>query len=264
VPEETPVTNDLHAHTHNFEIEGKTVLITGARGGIGQALVQAFRAAGAGLVIGASRGSAEFGPGTRAISFDVTDAAAVAAAAVELGETVDIIVNSAGFNSNRGVFEAIDDDTARREMEINYFGVLNVARAFAPAFRRRRSGLIVNVLSSLAYVNVPAMGSYCASKAAARSLTQALRGEFAPYGVHVCGFYPGVVDTPMSAHIPPPKLAPAQVGIELLQAIREGADDYHTSGGCQALVESLRTDPKAVERHMAARLPAASHPLRAV
>jgi NAD(P)-dependent dehydrogenase (short-subunit alcohol dehydrogenase family) len=158
-------------------VQGKTVLVTGARGGIGQALVKAFLEAGAAQVIAADRSPPAqpiADPRVRHLVLDVTDAQAAqrAAGACE----VDVVVNNAGANGNCGLFEG-EADQARREMEVNYFGVLNMARAFAPAMKNKRGGAMVQVLSFAALSNIPAMGSYSASKAAARSLTQALRAE---------------------------------------------------------------------------------------
>ena len=84
---------------------------------------------------------------------------------------------AAGANANSRIFLPPTLDGAREEMEVNVFGLLNMVRAFAPAMQRRRQGTIVNMLSMVSLVNVPRMATYCASKAAAYSLTQAIRAE---------------------------------------------------------------------------------------
>ena len=86
-------------------------------------------------------------------------------------------------NTNTGILANDDADRARHEMDVNYFGLLNMCRAFAPQMTARRAGLIVNMLSSASLSPVPRMGSYCASKAAAWSLTRCLRAEVEADGV---------------------------------------------------------------------------------
>ncbi len=87
---------------------------------------------------------------------------------------------------------------ASEEIETNYLAPLRVTRAFAPTLIANR-GAVLNMLTILSRVNLPFMGSYCASKAAALSLTQGMRGELAPQGVRVAAALPGAVDTRMTA-----------------------------------------------------------------
>jgi NAD(P)-dependent dehydrogenase (short-subunit alcohol dehydrogenase family)/uncharacterized OB-fold protein len=238
----------------NREIAGKVVLVTGANGGIGRELVAAFRGAGAAEVIeiGGPTGAAKDGPMR---GLDITDRGAVATLASAVAERVDILVNNAGFNANAGALSPVDGSLARHEMDVNYFGLLNMIQSFAPAMRARGQGVVVNMLSILGLVSLPAIGSYCASKAAAWSLTQAARAELAPWGVRVCGVLPGAVDTRMSAATPPPKLAPKQLAIEILKAIRDGVEDVYPGPMAERVFASMRADPKAVEKEMSSRLP---------
>ncbi|MDB5940870.1 MAG: short-chain dehydrogenase [Ramlibacter sp.] len=238
-------------------VQGKTVLVTGARGGIGQALVKAFLEAGAAQVIAADRSEPaqrSGDPRVRHLVLDVTNAQAAEQAAAACD--VDVIVNNAGANGNCGLFEG-EADQARREMEVNYFGVLNMARAFAPAMKKKRGGALVQVLSFAALSNIPAMGSYSASKAAARSLTQALRAELGLFGVQVVGVYPRVVDTAMSAHLPIAKTTPEDVAQAVLAALAAGQDEVYP-GNAAAAHEAFLRDPAAVERDNAKRLPRSS------
>jgi len=137
---------------------------------------------------------------------------------------------------------------------VNYFGLLNLAAAFAPAMQARGSGLFVHLLTFLSHVNLPLMAGYCASKAAGHSFTQALRAEVGRSGVHVCGVYPTVVDTAMSRDIAGPKLAPAELAQVILQAMESGAEEVYP-GPAAAAYALYAADPKAAERRMAARLP---------
>jgi NAD(P)-dependent dehydrogenase (short-subunit alcohol dehydrogenase family) len=249
---------DILADT-NRNIEGKVVLITGANGGIGRELIAAFKKAGAAEVIAATRspveGKSAPEPGVRHIVMDVTDPRSVEEAAGEVGARVDILVNNAGTTAISGFFESDDISGARREMEVNYFGTLSVIRAFAPHMKARRHGVIVNVLTALAHVCLPSMGSYCASKAAALSLTQGVRAELIPWGIRVCAIFPTTVDTAASADSAPPKLAPKVVAGEIVRMIRDGEEDVYPGNIAQDLIGAIRADAKAVEREMSHVLP---------
>jgi NAD(P)-dependent dehydrogenase (short-subunit alcohol dehydrogenase family) len=122
--------------------------------------------------------------------------------------------------------------------------------------KKRGSGVIVNMLTILSHVSIPMLGSYCASKAAAWSMTQALRGELGPRGIRVIGIFPGAVDTDMSADFPPPKLPPGDVAKAVIDAITSGAEDVYPGDMAQGLLAGLRADAKAVERQLGGYLPA--------
>jgi NAD(P)-dependent dehydrogenase (short-subunit alcohol dehydrogenase family) len=244
----------------NREISGKTVLITGADGGIGRALVSAFLEAGAAEVIAAARRAstaAEMDSRVKRIALDITDAKALQAFVEGAGSNVDILVNNAGFTSASGLLDADTIDGARQEMDVNYFGTLATIRALAPQFRQRRQGVIVNVLSVLAHVCLPTMGSYCASKAATLSLTQGVRAELLPWGVRVCAIFPSTVDTPASADSPPPKLPPAQVAGAVIKMIQDGVEEAYPGSIASDLAAAIRQDSKTVEREFSMMLPEA-------
>lgn len=230
---------------------GKLVLITGAAGGLGRALVDAFQAAGA-RVVAATRDGSFADSTVPSVALDVSQPASVSAVAERLG-AVDILVNNAGANVNGRLFDANGAASAEREMAVNYFGVLNTIRAFAPAMRERRRGAIVNSLSGLSHVNSPTMASYSASKAAAWSLTQAARAELAPFNIQVYAMFLPVMDTRMAAGLAIPKMPPGEAAAAILDHLRAGNEDGYI-GGAKDLYDRLRQDPKAVERMMAARV----------
>jgi NAD(P)-dependent dehydrogenase (short-subunit alcohol dehydrogenase family)/uncharacterized OB-fold protein len=213
----------------NREIAGRVVLVTGADGDVGRALVAALRHAGAAEVIAAR-----------------TDLARAAG-------QVEILINNVRVNRRTALIAASSSEGARAEMETNYFSLLDTVRAIAPAMQQRRQGVILNVLSVLGHVNDAAMGSYCASQAAALSLTQGIRAELAPFGVRVCGLFVGAIDTPANTDLPPPKLSPAALAAAAVKMIRDGIED-HYPGAAAELHAALREDAKVVEREMAARL----------
>jgi NAD(P)-dependent dehydrogenase (short-subunit alcohol dehydrogenase family)/uncharacterized OB-fold protein len=243
----------------NREIKGKTVLITGADGGIGGALVDAFVKAGAARVWKGTRrpidGTRSDDDIIRAVRMDVTDTASVEAAAAATGGEVDILVNNAGVTAVSGLLDADGIDGARQEMEVNYLGTLNVVRGFVPAMKERGEGVIVNILTVLAHANLPSMGSYCASKAAALSMTQGVRAELMPWGVRVAAIFPSTVDTPVSADSPPPKLRPAQVADAVIRQILDGTEDVYPGRIASDLYAGWRDSPKVVERELGMGLP---------
>ncbi len=241
----------------NPTIAGKTVLITGANRGIGSALVQAFADAGAGRILAAARDPSLIRPPAGAPVEPVKlDLGARRPTVGRLANKVDILVNNAGANFGSGLLQGKTLDSARTEMQVNYFGSLAMIRAVAPGMKKRGAGVIVNMLSILAHVSMPLLGSYCASKAAARSMTQAVRGELGPRGILVIGMYPGAVDTRMSADFPPPKMAPAEVAQAVIAAIRDGTEDVYPGAMAEGMIAGLRADAKAVERELAGYLPA--------
>lgn len=235
-------------------LQGKTVLVTGAGGGIGSALVTAFLAAGVAQVLAAGRSPVDARDRVRFLPLDLTSEQAVAEAAQAAGP-VDIVVNNSGVNANQRL-HGLDPVQAALEMDVNYFGLLRMYRAFAPAMQKRGSGCFVNMLTVLAHASLPTMATYCASKAAALSLSQAMRAELAPHGVRVMAVLPAAVDTRMSAHAPQPKLAPVELARAVVDALRSGADDVYP-GAAANLRASLQADWKAVERMLAGRLPPA-------
>jgi NAD(P)-dependent dehydrogenase (short-subunit alcohol dehydrogenase family) len=242
-----------------MNISRKAVLVTGANRGIGAVLVEAFVAAGAGHVYAASRepagGSSH--PNVIPITLDVTDADQIAAAAKRCGDVV-ILVNNAGIALNEPLIAATDPSAAEREMRVNYFGTLNMCRAFAPIIKRRGGGAIVNLVSILGRVPLPQAGSYSASKAAVYSLTQSIRGELAGQRTLVVAVLPGFVDTEMAKTFAAPKLTPQEVARSVIDALHTETEDVYP-GAAAGIAAELQRDPKAVERQFAGFGGAASH-----
>jgi NAD(P)-dependent dehydrogenase (short-subunit alcohol dehydrogenase family) len=108
-------------------------------------------------------------------------------------------------------------------METHYFGTLNVSRAFVPIIEKNGGGAVLNVLSVLAWVHPPTSGAYSAAKAAAWALTDALRAELAPKGIHVAALHVGYMDTDMVSYIPADqKVDPAQVAKQAVTGLLNG------------------------------------------
>lgn len=238
-----------------MDIASRRVLITGASRGLGRTLAFAFAAAGAREVFAGARkpediekltsDAAAIGAPVTPIKLDVTNEDDIRVAA-GLG-FVDMLINNAGV-AGYGDPLRMNFDDAMQEMTVNYFGALRMARALAPAMIERGEGVIVNVATAFAKVNLPLVGTYCASKAALLSLGQALRAYLADKGVHVMTVMPTTIDTDMSRGADVPKMTKEFVAGEILRHIREETIDPPIGEEAEQVLESLRTDPAGLEK----------------
>ncbi|OPC81548.1 short-chain dehydrogenase [Embleya scabrispora] len=220
-----------------MQIPGSVALVTGANRGLGRAFARALVARGARTVYAGARDPGTVtDPGVVPIELDITDPEQVAAVARRLDD-VTLLVNNAGVSGSASFLGAGTSDPARAEMETNYFGTLSMSRAFAPVLARNGGGALVNVLSVLSFMTLPQVGSYSASKAAAWSLTNALRLDLAAQGTLVVGVHAGFIDTEMAAAVPLPKIAPEDVAGQTLDAVEAGA--------YEVLVDHYSRDAKA-------------------
>ncbi|MBS1060606.1 MULTISPECIES: oxidoreductase [Gluconobacter] len=176
----------------------KTFFITGANSGFGLAIAQAALEAGH-LVIGTVRSQTarasllERLPDVRAVQCDVTEfdcIPAIVAQAEEDHGPVDVLLNNAGYG-HEGVLEESSLEEMRHQFDVNVFGAVAIAKAFLPRFRERRSGFIVNVTSMGALITMPGISYYCGSKFALQGISDVMRAEMAPFGVHVTALCPG-------------------------------------------------------------------------
>lgn len=240
-----------------MEIKGAVALVTGANRGIGRAFVERLLARGIARIYAGGRTTAAEADlagcdESRVVPLmlDVTDPAAVARAAGQATD-VNLLVNNAGIMSLGGFLSAPSMDPARSEMETNYYGTLAMIRAFAPVLAGNGGGVIVNMLSIAARVNVPSVASYSASKAAAWSMTQAVRAELAAQATHVVAVFPGPVETEMAVSLPGEKALPTDVVDRVLDAVRDDVEDVYPDAYAKKLKQRLDLDAKAVERKLA-------------
>ena len=231
-----------------MSIADKTILITGASRGIGQALVEEALKRGARRVYAAARRPAAH-PDERVtpLRMDVTDAAQVRAAAEQVG-SLDILVNNAGLAQ----FEGLGDRaTLERHLAVNLFGTYAVTEAFLPALTRS-GGTIVNNLSLNSLAPLPALAAYSVSKAAAFSLTQSLRTSLAERGVRVHAVLTGPTDTDMVRDLDIPKASPESVARAIFDAVDRGEEDIFPDPLAQSLADGWRGGAvKAFERQLA-------------
>ena len=234
-----------------MKISGSSVLVTGANRGLGRALVEALRHAGAAKIYAAARTPETIPADLRVtpVRLDITDEAQVADAAARCAD-VDILINNAGIASFTPALGASTTENARREMETNYFGTLAMCRAFAPVLKHNGGGAIVNMLSVVSWFNAPMQATYCASKAAAWSLTKAVRFELRAQGTLVIGVYAGYIDTDMTAGLQAAKTSPATIAAVVLAGIESGTEDIWADERARIVNAELRKDDRAFDANM--------------
>jgi NAD(P)-dependent dehydrogenase (short-subunit alcohol dehydrogenase family) len=230
-----------------LSIENVVALVTGSNRGLGRALVLELERRGARRVYAASRSGAPV-PGSKAVplALDVTRREQIEAA-VERAPDVSVLINNAGLLASYGVLGS-ELSSVRQDFEINFHGVLETTRAFVPVLERNAPAAISNVLSVAALAAMPALGGYSASKAAAWSLTQSLRGELAPRGVQVQAVFPGPIDTDMIRSFDLPKTSAADVARAVVDALLAGTPDVFPDPMSAEVGALWSRDPGAIER----------------
>lgn len=174
----------------------KTVLITGASSGYGLETARHFHAQGWNVIATMRTPREEILPRSeriRILRLDVTSAASISAA-VEAAGPIDVLVNNAGIGVV-GAFEATPMSHVRKVFETNTFGVMAMTQAVIPQMRERRSGVIVNVTSSVTLAPMPLAAAYTASKVAIEGFTGSLAHELQAFGVVVKLVEPGYAPT---------------------------------------------------------------------
>jgi NAD(P)-dependent dehydrogenase (short-subunit alcohol dehydrogenase family) len=229
-------------------IAGKTVLVTGANRGIGQALAAEALNRGAKRVYAATRQPLAH-PDSRVtpVMLDVTSPAQIQAAAGAV-ESLDVLINNAGI-------QPYDDLTDRAVLDqalaVNLFGTYAVTQAFLPLLLASR-GAIVNNLSLNAFAPLPVIPAYSASKAAAFSLTQSQRALLAGRGVRVHAVLTGPTDTDMNRGLDIPKASAESVARAIFDGVDRGEEDIFPDPMAATLAEGWRDGAvKAFEHQLA-------------
>ncbi len=200
-------------------------LVTGANRGLGLAFAKALPAAGASKVYAGARDPATVTlPGLTPVRLDITNADDVAAAARQCSD-VTLLINNAGIAQGAALLSPQGVEAARAQLDPNFVGTLAMARAFAPVLKANGGGVLVNMLSILSWVSMPAASAYSASKAATWSLTNGLRNELRAQGTRVVGVHAAFIDTDMARHVEAPKTQPEDVAQQTLQAIEDGREE---------------------------------------
>jgi len=183
-----------------YDYAGKTAVVTGGSSGIGKAVAERLRDAGAVVQVW-DLSKPEF-DGVTFTQIDVSKPETVTAAAEGLAG-VDLLVNSAGFTGPSEPLVALDPAMWRRVINVNLVGVYEVCRNLVPIMQRANSGRIVNIASLAGKEGTPNASAYSAAKAGVIALTKSLGKELAETGIRVNSLAPAAVDSPILAQMSP-------------------------------------------------------------
>ena len=254
-----------------MQLNGKTAVLTGASGGIGNAMAQALSDAGVSLLLVGRRAAVldelatRLGPQHAVVVADVTDAAgraAVQQACIAHPRGIDILVNNAGINAF-GAFEKQAADMIERKITTNLLAPMLLTHALLPALHRAPRALIVNVGSGFGSLGYPGFAAYAASKFGLRGFSEALRRELADSTVGVLHLAPRATATAINTDrvvalnqalgnaVDPPEL----VAQALLRQLREERP-HLALGGRERVFAHLNTLlPGVVDRALKRQLP---------
>ena len=163
------------------KLDGKVAIVTGGGRGIGEAIVRALHAAGAGVVIADITGEASI---RRAVEATVRDCG-----------RLDILCNNAGIDGDVAPIADCTPEIFDRVIAVNLRGVFLGMRHGIPAMRRSGGGAVINIASAAAYLGLPGLAPYCASKAGILGLTRAAAAEYSNAGIRVNAVCPGIIKT---------------------------------------------------------------------
>ena len=232
-----------------MQIKNAVVLVTGGNRGLGKAIVDEVLARGARKVYATARDPRTITtPDVVPLALEVTDPDSVVAAARAASDVTFLVNNAAGAVGAAFLGSTVDD--VRREFETNFFGTLNVTRAFVPHIVAAGGGHLLNIHSALSWVALS--GSYSASKAALWSMTNSLRLELRSQGVGVTGLHVGYVDTDMAAHVTAPKSAPADVARQAIDGVEADAYEVLADDVSRRVKAGLSADLTALYPQLAA------------
>ena len=226
-----------------MRIEDSVSFVTGANRGLGLAFAKELLGRGVKKVYAGVRNpkGVEL-PGVIPVKLDVTDSAAVTAAAHRCGD-VTLLINNAGIG--RVDTSALDPsviDNAREFFETNFYGIIRASQAFAPVLSANGGGAIINVLSEVTWFARPIMTAYSATKSAAWSFTNALRIDVRDKGIQVLALHVGFVDTDLTRDFDVKKSDPREVAVRTLDALEKGHEEVLADEQTEALKRSLSTE----------------------
>jgi NAD(P)-dependent dehydrogenase (short-subunit alcohol dehydrogenase family) len=217
----------------SFSAQNKVALVTGANRGIGKAIVESLVKAGAAKVYAAVRDPATVqafasasGGKVIPLKLDLAKADTITAAA-QTAQDVQLVINNAGVLKTAGPLAPDAVEALQFEMEVNVYGLLRMAQAFAPKLAANGGGAFVQINSVVSMKTFADFTTYCASKAAAYAVTQGLRENLQPQGTLVVSVHPGPIATDMANDAGLAAIAepPSLVGEAILASLAAG--EFH-------------------------------------
>lgn len=230
-------------------MQNKTILVTGANGGLGNAFIEALLEQNPKKIYAAARDiktleNFKNRNNVELLELDITDAASLQAAR-EKANDIDVLINNAGVNSNGRIFSTNSND-----MDVNYKGTANLCKSYFE-YAKEHKMQIINISSIVALCNLPIMAEYSISKSALHSFTQALRAELKAYGSEVYEVFPGPIDTRLTEGADMPKADPMDVAKEVLRCVAKREFEIFPDGFAKIIQERLIADPQGVEADFA-------------
>lgn len=238
-----------------MKLDNKTIFVTGSNRGIGQAIVEALLKHPVRKVYAAARQPQDL-PNFNdnrvvPIKLDIGDPIQIQQAVTQAHD-IDLLINNAGVLSYAGVVSG-ESGLLKHDMEVNYFGTLNLIRSFIPILEKQKESAIVNLLSVLSFASMIHVAGYCASKAALFSATQAMRTELKPKNILVHGVFPGPIDTDMAKELDMSKTSAQVTAENIVAGIVADQEDIFPDPYSVQVSELWAKDPKALERQFGGR-----------
>jgi len=226
-------------------MKAKTILITGANGGLGTSLVKSILKEEPKKIYCTARDETSLAELksqsdlVEVLKLDITDKNSINEAISKV-EQLDILINNAGVNTNSRLF-----DDSFFDLEVNLKGTINMTKACYEKLESSK-GKVVNITTILALANLPLMANYCISKSALHSFTQALRAEFALFGGEVYEVLPGPIETRMTEGFPMPKTSPDDIAKAVLEGIANKEYEIFPDQFSQMINQRLQSEPQKV------------------
>lgn len=240
----------------SLSIQGKVALVTGANRGIGRAIVETFIQHGVKKLYLAVRDPSttaeleqKYADTVSVVQVDVSNPDSIEALA-KRADDVQVLVNNAGVLEIADPLSDSVEQALHNELDVNVFGLIRMAKAFAPILEANGDGVIVQMNSVASVVNFADFSTYSASKAAAYSITQGLRDKLAPKGIHVLSVHPGPIDTDMAKKAGYPGEPASLVSEGILSALANGQFHLFPDSTAQGIWEAYGPYANAVAEAM--------------